>query len=136
MATQVLYKYIRYFAIFGLFLATYLLYLYFFHPANSICYVNAKINCNLVTSGALATLLGLPVGLYGFTGFALMLLGTFIKQPKLILGMAIFGFLFCARMLYYEIFVYSAYCPVCLLCMFTMISEIFLSSMLFSRKGY
>ncbi len=130
----ILYKYIRYFAIFGLFLASYLLYLYAFHPPNSICYVNAKINCNLVTTGALATLFGLPVGLYGFLGFSFMLLGSFLKLPKLILGMAIFGFLFCARMLYYEIFIYSAYCPVCLLCMFTMISEIFLSWRLFTNR--
>lgn len=127
MTTQALYKYIRYFAVFGLFLAGYLLYLYFFHPTSSICYINSKVNCNLVTTGALATLFGIPVGLYGFVGFATILAGTFLKQSKLILGMAIFGFLFCARMLYFEIFVYSAYCPVCLMCMFTMISEIILS---------
>ncbi len=134
MTTITLYKSIRYFAIFGVFLASYLLYLYFARPTTSLCYINAKINCDLVTKGEISTLFGIPVGAYGLMGFILMCYGTIIKNKKLILGMATFGMLFCARMLYYELFVYYAYCPVCLMCMFTMTSTFVLGLILSKKK--
>ena len=134
MTTQTLYKSVRYFAVVGVALASYMLYLYFFQPATSPCYINARVNCDLISKGELATLFGIPIGFYGLTGFLFMIYGSIKKLPKLILGMATFGILFCIRMLYLEIFVYGYLCPVCLMCMFTMCST-FMLGILLKKKS-
>lgn len=128
------YKIITYLALFGICLALYLLYETFGPAHQSLCYVNSAINCEASTRGPLANLLGIPVSLYGLTGFIFMLLGVYKKWPKLILGMAIFGTLFCLRIILLETFWVKSYCPVCLTCQAVMIS-ILIFSIILVRNG-
>lgn len=123
------YKIITLLAIFGIGLALYLLYETFGPVHQSLCYVNSVINCEASTKGPLSTLFGIPVPFYGLTGFVFMLLGVYKKWPKLTLGMAIFGTLFCLRIIILEVFFIRAYCPVCLMCQITMISIMILGIM-------
>ena len=116
------YKIILPLAIFGIGLALYLLYETFGPVHTSLCYVNSTINCDASTKGSLAQLFGIPVPLYGLTGFVFILLGVAKKWPKLILGMAAFGTFFCLRIIVLEIFWIKAYCPVCLACQIVMLS--------------
>lgn len=129
-----LYKIIILLAVFGIGLALYLLYETFGPAHQSLCYVNSVINCEASTKGPLSTLFGIPVPLYGLVGFVFMILGAIKKWPKLILGMAAFGTLFCLRINVLEIFQLGAFCPVCFACQLTMISLLILSLFLIRAK--
>lgn len=122
MAKLNYYKIILPLAVFGICLALYLLYETFGPVHKSLCYVNAAINCDASTKGPLARLFGIPVSLYGLTGFIFIILGAVKKWPKLILGMAAFGTFFCLRIILLEVFWIKAYCPVCLACQIVMLS--------------
>lgn len=105
----------------GIGLALYLLYEAFAPAHRSLCYVNATINCEASTRGALAYTLGIPTALYGLTGYAVILLSAIFKKRKLLIGMVTFGLLFCLRITILEVFVINAICPVCLLCQMNML---------------
>lgn len=121
MNNNTVYKYIKILSVFGVFLAIYLFYSYIFKPANPICSINDRVNCEAVTVGPLALFLGIPVSLYGLTGYLFILLFSIFKKPKLIMGMATFGLLFCLRLTILEIFFLKVYCPVCLTCQVVML---------------
>lgn len=121
-------------SIIGIILASYIIYVQVFRPATTICYVNETINCNAVFFGESSKVLGIPTPLYGLTGYVVILFASFLKKAKLSFGMATFGFLFCLRLIFIEIFQLGEYCPICLLCQTLMIS-IMVSSFLLMRKG-
>lgn len=134
MNNSTVYKYLKFLSVFGIFLAIYLFYSFIVKPANPICSINDKVNCEAVTVGPLALFLGIPVSLYGLAGYLFILLFSFFKRPKLILGMATFGMLFCLRLTILEIFYLKVYCPVCLTCQVVMLAIFLLSIKLIRSK--
>jgi len=130
MTTSTIYKYIKVLSVFGTFLGLYLFYSFTVQPTNPICTINATVNCDAVTTGPLALFMGIPVGLIGLTGYMFILLFALFERPKLVLGVAIFGMLFCLRLTYLEIFVLKVYCPVCLMCQVVMLLITILASKL------
>lgn len=125
-----MYKLISALAIIGIGLASFLLYEFLTLPAVSPCYINATINCDAATKGSLSTLLGIPVALYGLSGYVFILLAALKKWPRVIFGMALFGLLFCLRITFIEIFQLGVLCPVCLMCQLDMVALFVLSILL------
>lgn len=114
-------------SILGITLATYLFYNFLVKPEIESCYVNSIINCDAVTKGPLATLLGVPVSLIGLTGYIVILFSSFIKNAKLVLAMSTFGMLFCLVITIQEVFFLKVICPVCLLCQLDMLTVFILA---------
>lgn len=119
--------FIRILSVIGIVLASYLFYEYVFHPPFQPCSINSVINCDAVTKGAVSKTLGIPTALYGLVGYVSILLLSFTKKMKLLLGMATFGMLFCLRITIIELFVIHTYCPVCLTCQLDMLLLFFIA---------
>ncbi|OGC60507.1 hypothetical protein A3K34_01630 [candidate division WWE3 bacterium RIFOXYC1_FULL_40_10] len=114
-------------SVFGMVLAFYLFYNYLTRPAFQICTISETINCDEVTKGTLSTLFGVPVSLVGLLGYLGILMAASLAKPKVILGFALFGTLFCLRLTILEIFVVKVICPVCIACQINMLVILFLS---------
>jgi uncharacterized membrane protein len=106
----------------GIALALFLLYNYYAYEPSRICSVNYLINCKaVVKGGSLSTLFGVPVALYGLTGYLVLLFAAIFKKTKLVFATAAFGFLFCLRITLLEVFVVKVFCPICLACQSVML---------------
>ena len=123
MGNKKLFFAIKLLAITGIVLAGYLLVEQFM-PATAFrpCTINSTVNCDAVISGPIAKIFGIPTPLYGLLGYIGILLGAIFFKRKLILGLAIFGALFCLWIFYREIFQLRVICPVCILCQIVMLS--------------
>jgi uncharacterized membrane protein len=115
-----MYKLITTLSLIGISLAIYLFYSYLAPIPPGLCNISASVNCDAVTKGPLAELMGIPVSLIGLIGYILILYGALMKFPKLILFMAGFGMIFCLRLTILEIFVEKVFCPVCGACQLIM----------------
>ncbi|MBI4990575.1 vitamin K epoxide reductase family protein [Candidatus Gottesmanbacteria bacterium] len=129
-----LYKIIIPLALVGIGLALYLLYEYLAPPHQSLCYINAQINCEASTKGALANTLGIPTALWGLTGYIMILISAIRKWRRVLFGVVTFGLLFCLRITFLELFVVNAICPVCLACQTVMIILFILGIKLLEEK--
>lgn len=109
-------------SLFGIGLSVYLLYEQIFRPPFVPCNINSWINCNAVISGEVSKTFGIPTPLIGLVGYIIILIAAFIKNVKLLLGMATFGLVYCLALAYIEIVQLHVLCPVCILCQLTMIS--------------
>lgn len=116
-----IWKVILILSIIGIGLATYLFYNYLTKPVTTFCYINNKVNCDAVTKGEISTLFGVPVSLVGLIGYIVILVSSFLKNKKLVLGMASFGMVFCLYITFQEIFILKVICPVCLACQLDML---------------
>ncbi len=116
-----LYFWLKILAVIGLVLGAYLMYEQIYQPAFRPCTINAVVNCDAVIDGPVAKTLGIPTPIYGLVGYTLILIGAFLRNKKLILGMATFGLLFCAYIAYVELYVLRVICPVCIGCQIDMI---------------
>lgn len=116
-----LYFWLKILAAIGLLLGSYLMYEQLYQPTFRPCTINATVNCDAVIDGPVAKTLGIPTPLYGLVGYTLILIGTFMRNKKLILGMASFGLLFCAYIAYQELYILRVVCPVCIGCQIDMI---------------
>lgn len=132
--SESLWKAVIILSIFGIILASYLLYNTLDPNPFKVCSVNAWINCDPVTKGSLAYLFGIPVAFIGLVGYFVILAAGITRQKKLLIGMTTFGMLFCLRLLFLEIFVERILCPVCILCQMTMLSVFVLGIALNKRK--
>lgn len=121
-------------SIVGILLAIYLLWEQFFHPPFAPCNINGFINCNAIISGSVATTLGVPTPLIGLIGYVVILLSSFFQKKRLLLGMSMFGLLFCLWIAYQELFLLHVICPVCILCQLDMLS-VFSIAILLQKKG-
>lgn len=128
-----LYFWVKILAVIGLVLGTYLMWEQVSRPAWQPCNINATINCDAVIKGAVSKTLGIPTPIYGLVGYALILIGAFIKNKKLILSMAGFGLAFCMYIAYRELFQLHVICPVCIGCQIDMIITFILAIMLNKR---
>ena len=134
MKHKTIYSIIIALSILGIGLASYLLYLYYTPPHESLCYINSYINCDASTKGSLANTLGIPTGLYGLLGYLFILIAALKYSKKAVLGLAVFGTLFCLRITFLEIFVIKEICPVCLVCQISMILIFLLALFLFKNE--
>lgn len=135
MVTAKIYFWIKILAVIGLLLGSFLMWEQISRPAWQPCNINATVNCDAVISGEVAKTLGIPTPLYGLVGYTLILIGAFLKNKKLILGMAGFGLIFCLYIAYIELFRLKVICPVCIGCQIDMIITFVLGMLLF-RKTY
>ena len=119
----------------GIGLALYLFVNYLTQPVYRLCTISEKINCDAVISGEVSTTLGIPTALYGLIGYTIILVVAFLGKKKLMLGMALFGTLFCLRITYIEVFQINVICPVCLLCQIDMLALLFISYKAVKKKG-
>lgn len=111
----------------GIILALYLLWQQFFTPSFQPCTINATINCDAIISGAVAKTFGISTPLYGLVGYLIIFFAAITKRKNLLLGMAVFGTVFCLWIGYREIFELSVICPVCILCQMIMLTIFTLS---------
>jgi len=121
-------------SIVGVILASYLLYSFYNPKPNLLCDINDKVNCQAVTSGSLATFASVPVSLIGLVGYAAILFSSFTKRKKLMLGMSVFGMLFCLRLTILEVFFVKILCPVCIACQTVMLLVFTISVVLNIKK--
>ncbi|MFH2118468.1 MAG: vitamin K epoxide reductase family protein [Candidatus Paceibacterota bacterium] len=105
----------------GILLAAYLFYEYAVQDTFGVCNINATINCEPVTKGALALFYGIPVAIIGGIGYILIFLTAWFKKFKWSFGFASFGMLFCLRLTFLEFFVEKVICPVCIACQIIML---------------
>lgn len=127
MNEQNYYKITKILSVFGILLAVYLYVTYLTKPEFSPCSINAQINCDAVTKGPIKEFAGLPVPLFGLVGYVIILIGAFVKKPKLMFAMAMFGTLFCLRLTFIEIFQLQVICPVCAMCQVDMLALTYLT---------
>lgn len=128
-----MWKIVKILAVVGIILAMYLLWEQFFRPPFTVCDINSFINCNAIISGPVATTRGIPTPLIGLLGYIIIFLSALYKKKKLLLGMALFGLVFCLWIAYQELFLLQVICPICILCQLDMLS-IFILSVLLLRK--
>lgn len=129
-----LYKAVTVLSIIGILLALYLLYGFLVRPDFQPCNISETINCDAVTKGEVSTFAGIPVPLIGLTGYILILYFALRKNKKLMLGMSLFGTLFCLRITFIEVFQLKVICPVCLACQIVMFCILWLSTVLVLKK--
>lgn len=135
MNKKSIYQVILVLSLLGIILAAYLLYSFFAPKPPTLCSVNNQINCNeVVKGGSLSTIFGIPVAAIGLAGYIVILISTLLKKDKLILGMAIFGALFCLRITILELFVVKIVCPVCLLCQLDMVAVTVFGFLLIKKR--
>jgi len=120
-------------AIIGIGLALFLLWEQNFHPAFAPCNISSDVNCNAIIFGVVSKTLGIPTPLIGLIGYIVILFAAFKKNSKLVLGMAMFGLVFCLYIAYRELFQLHVVCPVCILCQLDMIT-VFILGIFLNKK--
>lgn len=133
MNKERLVMWVKVLAVFGILLAVFLLWEQMFRPSFQPCNINATVNCDAVISGEVSKTLGIPTPLIGLIGYTIILFAAFKSNAKLILGMALFGLVFCLYIAYRELFQLHVVCPVCILCQIDMIS-VFILGILLNKK--
>lgn len=127
MSDKTFYKITIALSVIGIALASYLFYNYLTRPVVEICTINEQVNCDAVTKGVLSTLFGIPVSLIGLVGYLSILVFSFLKNKKMVLGMALFGLIFCLRLTILELFSLKVICPVCMACQVDMLAVFLLA---------
>lgn len=133
MKVSTIYTAIRILAAIGVLLAVYLIWQRNTDSTFEPCNINATVNCDAIISGEVSEVFGIPTPAIGLTGYLVILLGAFLKKPKLILPMAAFGLVFCLWIAYRELFELRVICPVCIACQVVMITVFGLSLVLFRK---
>lgn len=134
MNKESLVMWVKALAVVGIGLASFLLWERYFRPTFQPCNINSTVNCNAIINGEVSNTLGIPTPLIGLIGYVVILFAAFKKNAKLILGMAIFGLVFCLYIAYRELFQLNVVCPVCILCQLDMIT-VFILGILLNRKA-
>lgn len=129
-----IFRVVRYLSILGILLALYLIWQQNMRPAFQPCNINSFVNCDAIVSGPVSKTLGISTPLIGLTGYILIFIGSLLKNKKLILGMALFGLVFCLYIAYIELFILNVICPVCILCQLIMIT-VFSFGVLLNKKS-
>ena len=118
----------------GVLLAIYLLWEQIFHPVFQPCNINNTVNCNAIISGSVSKTLGLPTPLFGLIGYVVIFLSSIFRWKRTMLGMALFGLLFCLWIAYQELFLLHVICPVCIGCQLIMIAVFSLALVVFKKN--
>jgi len=133
MKVFTIYTTIKILAAFGVLLAVYLIWQQSTDTTFKPCNINATVNCDAIVSGEVSKVFGIPTPAIGLTGYLVILLGAFLKKPRLILPMAAFGLVFCLWIAYRELFELKVICPVCIACQLVMIAVFSLGVALFRK---
>lgn len=129
-----LYIVVRVLAGLGIVLAIYLLWQQFARPDFQPCNINSSVNCDAIITGEVSKTLGIPTPLIGLIGYVIVLIASWLKKPKLLLGMATFGLAFCGWIGYREIFQLHVLCPVCIICQADMLTVFILALVVNFKK--
>jgi uncharacterized membrane protein len=135
MKPEKIFKIITYLSFAGIFLAVYLIWQQNFRPAFQPCNINSTVNCEAIVSGPVSETLGISTPLIGLAGYIMILIGSIIKNKKLVLSMSAFGLVFCLYIAYIELFKLHVICPVCIMCQILMISVFALSIVLHKTQS-
>lgn len=134
MKTPILFLSTKILACVGILLSLYLLWQQMYRPAFQPCTINASINCDAIISGPVAKTLGIPTPLFGLIGYIVIFIAATIRMKKLLLGMSLFGLLFCLWIAYQELFLLKVICPVCIACQVIMFFEFSFALFLLKQK--
>ncbi len=110
------YRLVVLFATIGLGFASYLTYLDYSHAEAVFCQIGS--GCDTVRNSEYATLLSVPVALWGVLGYIAIIGVTLSPLQKrlrqtLLVAMTFAGFVFSVYLTYLEVFVIKAICPYC-----------------------
>lgn len=133
MTTPKLCFFIKVLSFVGIGLALYLLWEQFSSTPLNLCTVNSSINCDAIISGEVSKTFGVSTPIYGLIGYVAILLLAMYRKRKAMLGVAIFGVVFCLWIAYQE-FLLKTVCPVCIGCQIVMIAILVLSIMVYVHK--
>ncbi len=102
---------------------------------SSYCDLGESFNCDIVNRSTYSVVLGLPVGLIGIIGYALLLaLSTLYRAkaetPAMLLIAALGGLAFALYLTYVEAFVLAVWCLLCLTSLVLILSITLLSSVM------
>lgn len=134
MGVDRFYKWIEILAVLGIVLAIYLLFEQFTQSSFKPCNINSTVNCEAIISGAVSKTLGVPTPLYGLIGYILIFFAAILRKNKTMLGVSVFGLLFCLWIAFQELFLLHVICPVCIICQVTMITVFSLSLLVYKKS--
>jgi len=102
---------------------------------SSYCDLGESFNCDIVNRSTYSVVLGLPVGLIGIIGYALLLaLSTLYRAkaetPAMLLIATLGGLAFALYLTYVEAFVLAVWCLLCLSSLVLILSITLLSSVM------
>lgn len=129
-----LFFWIKTLALVGVILAIYLLWEQMHKSAVPLCTINSTVNCDAIISGPVSKTLGIPTPLIGLLGYLVILIASFKRSMRWVLGMATFGLVFCLYIGFRETFELRVTCPVCIACLLDM-TTVFILSVLLNRKN-
>ena len=103
--------------------------------SSSYCDLGESFNCDIVNRSTYSVVLGLPVGLIGIIGYALLLaLSTLYRAkaetPAMLLIATLGGLAFALYLTYVEAFVLAVWCLLCLSSLVLILSITLLSSVM------
>ena len=109
-------------ALVGIGVSAYSLYSHYRPLGESFCNFGEVLNCDIVNKSAYSKVAGIPVGLIGVVGYAVLFLLSSLSirddgrvLSLLLLALPWVGFLFSLYLTYIELFVLGAICILCVL---------------------
>lgn len=106
-------------AVFGIVLSGISLQRHYAKSESKFCDFATKFNCDIVNRSEFSTVMGIPVAGIGVVGYALVLVLAIMNRArrstsKLLLALALAGFVFALYLTYIEGFVLDTWCILCL----------------------
>ncbi|MCR4314526.1 MAG: vitamin K epoxide reductase family protein [Candidatus Uhrbacteria bacterium] len=135
---RILLKWIIGLALFGVVLSTYSLAHKTGFTSGALCNLSDTFSCDIVNQGPYSEIYGIPVAAIGVVGYALLLIGVWMKMKNpqdrslsmFILLASYGGLAFALYLTSLEAFVLYAWCIVCLLSQVTIAALAVLSSLI------
>lgn len=125
---------------FGVLVALYSLYEFYFGSDSSLCNINSTFSCTAVYKSGYSQIAGIPVALLGVMGYALIAMVAHwginekIKNyQNIILGLVGFSLVFSAYMASISAFVIKVWCPTCITSYIVVLS-LFASSLILRKS--
>jgi len=138
-AVRVVFLVIALLALAGIAVSSVSLYHHFQTSKTEYCDFGETFNCDIVNRSVYSTILGIPVALIGFLGYAgIGVLATLYRDrvdtPKVLLGASVAGLAFALYLTYIEGFVLGTWCILCLSSLTMIVLITILSSILMAQS--
>lgn len=107
--------------LFGMAVALFLTYHHYvllYNPSTSFCSISQSVSCDIVNTSSYSELFGIPIALFGFLTYTLLLALLLTKNSKALLCAKIISsltVLFTLYLIYVSKVLINAWCPLCML---------------------
>lgn len=115
-----IFKIIYWLSLFGIIVASYSLYEYYYGTADGFCNINERFSCFAVYKSGYSAIFGVPIALLGVIGYGIFftlshwgLSGRMLKVSNLIFSLALMSVVFSGYLAYVSGFVIKVWCPTC-----------------------